>query len=135
VCRAAYGDRLERCGRLVKHQGPLHNPVLILAKQWANLNEPNGRYVLLLVHVLSWNQSGGILQLIIHNVLSAFAEDHGRKPMDECDSQTLRSSKSEGGCFGGFRRRKEGYYECKPVKASLVYVFSREFSETRKTLG
>ena len=89
MCHAAYGDRLERCGRLVKHQGPLHNPVLILAKQWANLKEPNGRYVLLLVHVLSWNQSGGILQLIIHNVLSAFAEDHGRKPMDECDGRTL----------------------------------------------
>jgi len=89
VCHAAYGDRLERCGRLVKHQGPLHNPVLILAKQGANLKEPDGRYVLLLVHVLSWNQSGGILQLIIHNVLSAFAEDHGRKPMDECDGRTL----------------------------------------------
>jgi len=49
VCQAAYGDWLERCVRLVKNSGPLHNPVLILAKQWANLKEPNGRYVLLLV--------------------------------------------------------------------------------------
>jgi len=50
--------------------------------------------------------------------LSAFAEDYGRRPMDECDGWTVRSSKSEGGCFGGFRRRKEGYHGCKPVEAS-----------------
>ena len=50
--------------------------------------------------------------------LSAFAEDHGRKPMVESDGGTLRSSKSEGGCFGGYRRRKDGYHGCKPVEAS-----------------
>ena len=51
--------------------------------------------------------------------LSAFAEDHGCKPMDECARGTLRSSESEGGCFGGLRRRNEGYHGRKPVEASL----------------
>ncbi len=50
--------------------------------------------------------------------LSAFAEDHGCEPMDGCDRRTLRSLKSEGGCFGGFRRRDEGYHGRKPVEAS-----------------
>ena len=50
--------------------------------------------------------------------LSAFAEDYGRKSMDECARGTLRSSESEGGCFGGLRRRNEGYHGRKPVEAS-----------------
>jgi len=58
--------------------------------------------------------------------LSAFAEDHGREPRDECDGRTLRSSKSEGGCFGGFRRRKEGYHGCKPVEASFLKILRRD---------
>ncbi len=49
--------------------------------------------------------------------LSAFAEDHGRKSMDECARGTLRSSESEGGCFGGLRRRNEGNHRPKPVEA------------------
>ena len=53
--------------------------------------------------------------------LSTFAEDHGRKPMDECDGRNFRSSKSEGGCFGGFLRRKKGYHGCKPVEASCFF--------------
>jgi len=70
-------------------------------------------------------------------LLSAFAEDHGRKPMDECDGRTLRPLSAiadygrrrpkrllrrsrQGRCFGGFRRRKEGYHGCKPVEASLA---------------
>jgi len=32
---------------------------------------------------------------------------------------TLRSSESEGGCFGGFRRRNERYHGRKPVEASF----------------
>jgi dTDP-4-amino-4,6-dideoxygalactose transaminase len=40
-------------------------------------------------------------------LLSAYAEDPGREPGDGCVGRTLRSSKSEGGCFGGFRRRTE----------------------------
>ncbi|QQG46194.1 MAG: glycosyltransferase family 39 protein [Candidatus Niyogibacteria bacterium] len=51
--------------------------------------------------------------------LSAFAEDHGCKAVDECEGRTLRSSESEGGCFGGFRRRNEGYHGRKPVEASF----------------
>jgi len=74
--------------------------------------------------------------------LSAFAEDHGRKPVDECAWRTLRSSArpveysprsireppsenllhgaSGGGCFGGFRRRRnQGYHRCKPMEASF----------------
>ena len=57
-------------------------------------------------------------------VLSAFAEDHGRKAVDECEGRTLRSSKSEGGCFGGFRRRNEGYHGRKPVEASFFLLGS-----------
>ena len=53
--------------------------------------------------------------------LSAFAEDHGRKPVDECDGRTYRSL-GEGRCFGGFRRRNEGYHECKPVEASIPEI-------------
>jgi hypothetical protein len=53
-------------------------------------------------------------------VLSAFAEDHGRESMDECARGTLRSSESEGGCFGGLHRRNEGYHGRKPVKDSLI---------------
>ena len=49
--------------------------------------------------------------------LSAFAEDHGCKPVDECVRWTRRSLQSEGGCFGGFRRRNERYHGCKPVEA------------------
>jgi len=48
--------------------------------------------------------------------LIAFAEDHGRKSMDECARGTLRSSKRKGGCFGGLRRRNEGYHGRKPVR-------------------
>jgi len=55
-------------------------------------------------------------------ILSAFAENHGRKPMDECDGRILRSSKSAGACFGRFRRRKEGYHGCKLVEASLILL-------------
>ena len=33
--------------------------------------------------------------------------------------RTLRSSESEGGCFGGFRRRDEGYHECKLAELHL----------------
>ncbi len=40
--------------------------------------------------------------------------------MDECARGTLRSSESEGGCFGGLRRRNEGYDGRKPVEASLA---------------
>ncbi len=51
-------------------------------------------------------------------LLSAFAEDQGRKAVDEWDRRTLRSSKSERGCCCGFRRRNEGYDELTPVEAS-----------------
>ena len=50
--------------------------------------------------------------------LSAFAEDQGRKAVDEWDRRTLRSSKSEGGCFGGFRRINEGHHGRMSVDAS-----------------
>ncbi len=56
------------------------------------------------------------------SVLSAFAEDHGRKSMDECARGTLRSSESEGWCFGGLRRRNERYHGGKPVEASLFRI-------------
>ncbi len=46
--------------------------------------------------------------------------------MDECVRGTLRSSKSEGGCFGGLRRRNEGYNGRKPVEASLGSVKRRK---------
>ena len=62
--------------------------------------------------------------------LSAFAEDHERptppsslglgrldKPVDDCYGRTYPSL-GEGRCFGGFRRRNEGYHGCKPVEAS-----------------
>jgi len=39
--------------------------------------------------------------------------------MDECARGTLRSSESEGRCFGGLRRRNEGYHGRKPVEASF----------------
>jgi len=42
--------------------------------------------------------------------------------MDECARGTLRSSESEGGCFGGLRRRNEGYRGRKPVEASFFLV-------------
>ena len=56
------------------------------------------------------------------------------KPMDECAGWTRRSSQSarpsqpkrllrrsrQGGCFGGFRRRNEGYPGCKPGEASCA---------------
>ena len=61
------------------------------------------------------------LDLMMRN-LSAFAEDHSRKPIDECDGRILRSSRSEGGCFGGFRRGNEGYHGRKLVEASLLFV-------------
>jgi len=44
----------------------------------------------------------------VYKWLSAFAENHGRKHMVEYRVRTLRSLKSEGACFGGFRRRNEG---------------------------
>ena len=47
-------------------------------------------------------------------LLSAFAEGQGRKAVDEWDRRTLRSSKSEGRCFGGFRRRNEGTTGLRP---------------------
>ncbi len=53
--------------------------------------------------------------------LSAFAEDRGHQLVNECEERTLRSSKSEGGCFGGFRRRNEGYNGLKPVVASFLF--------------
>ncbi len=42
--------------------------------------------------------------------------------MDDCARGTLRSSESEGGCFGGLRRRNEGYRGRKPVEASYFLV-------------
>lgn len=78
---------------------------------------------------------------LIPSHLSAFAEYRERKPVDECTWQTLRSSPrpveytpqsrreppsenllhraSEGGFFGGFRQRNDGYYECNSVEASF----------------
>ena len=50
-------------------------------------------------------------------LLSAFAEDRGCEHGDECVGRTIRSSESEGGCFGGFRRRNEGYHGLTPVEA------------------
>ena len=44
--------------------------------------------------------------------------------MDECARRILRSSQSEGGCFGGLRRRNEGYRERKPLEASLSALYS-----------
>ncbi len=55
---------------------------------------------------------------MIGSFLSAFAENHGRKPMDEMTRWTRRSSESEGGCFGGFRRRNEGNPWRQPAEAS-----------------
>ncbi len=65
------------------------------------------------------SSDSGVIVFVNLAMLSAFAEDHGRKSMDECGRGTLRSSESEGGCFGGLRRRNEGYHGRKPVEASL----------------
>jgi len=66
--------------------------------------------------------------------LSAFAEDHGCKPGEGYAWWTLRSSKSEGGCFGGFRRRDEGDHGHKAVEASVV-VFVSTVANARDPLG
>ncbi len=50
--------------------------------------------------------------------LSTFAEDHRRQPVVEGERRTLRSSKSAGGGYGGFRRRHERGRGRKAVEAS-----------------
>jgi len=81
------------------------------------LQRPNSPYLFLVAPVVI-SATG--------RILSAFAEDHGRMPMDECDDRILRPSSAiadygqrrQGGCFGGIRRRKEEYHGGKPVEAS-----------------
>jgi len=63
---------------------------------------------------------------VLERVLSAFAEDYEHKPVDECDGRTCRSL-GEGKCFGGFRRRNEGYRKCKRVETSFfAYLVSQQ---------
>ncbi|MCH7912538.1 MAG: hypothetical protein IH856_05815 [Deltaproteobacteria bacterium] len=50
--------------------------------------------------------------------------------MDKIARETLRSSESEGGCFGGLRRRNEGYHGFKPVEASFELCVGRRGGET-----
>ncbi len=46
--------------------------------------------------------------------------------MDKIARETLRSSESEGGCFGGLRRRNEGYHGFKPVLSIISSAQSAE---------
>ncbi len=68
---------------------------------------------------------------VLEIALSAFAEDYGRKPVGECDGRTCRSL-GEGRCFGGFRRRNEGYRKYKRVEASF---FTHLVSQQRCGVG
>ncbi len=71
--------------------------------------------------------------------LSTFAEDHGRQAVDECEWWTLRSSKSEGGCFGaclsarqGFRQKDNEAPACRQAGKSSEASFNQ--SGKAKTL-